>query len=148
MQGDPPPQLRDMADFACLPSAARWARKHTVGVLHRWQLCHFADTAELLVSELVTNAYRASGVDVERNGYAALARVPCISMRVASDRRSLLIEVWDANPEPPVLKEADVHAEGGRGLLLVDSLAERWNFYFPLAGGKVVWCEIAGRDAP
>lgn len=146
MRGDSPPRLREPTEFACLPSAARWARRHVVGVLHRWRLCGFADTAELLVSELVTNAYRASGADVERHGHAASAKVPCIGMRLTSDRRSLLIEVWDASPKPPVLKDVDAHAEGGRGLVLVDSLAERPNFYFPRSGGKVVWCEITERS--
>lgn len=145
MEDDPIQQwpLRDEMEFVCLPSAARWARKHTTDVLRRWQLGSIAETTELLVSELITNAYKAAGVDVQRQGYMALVGVPTIKMRLASDHRLVLVEVWDFNPEPPVVKEADLEAEGGRGLFLVGCLSRQWNYYFPASGGKVVWCEIA-----
>ncbi|MFL6052418.1 MAG: ATP-binding protein [Actinoallomurus sp.] len=32
--------------------------------------------------------------------------------------------------------------EGGRGLLLVEALAERWGYRWPVTGGKVVWCGL------
>ncbi|WP_158567001.1 ATP-binding protein [Actinomadura craniellae] len=134
--------LRDATEFACLPSAARRARRHAADLLERWRLRGAIETVELLVSELVTNAYRASGVDVERDGYAALAGTAEIGLRLASDRRLLLIEVWDANPEPPVIKESGPDVEGGRGLFLVGCLSRQWNYYFPTGNGKVVWCEL------
>jgi anti-sigma regulatory factor (Ser/Thr protein kinase) len=134
--------LLNTAEFVCLPSAARRARKHVVGLLERWRLRSTIESAELLVSELVTNAYQASGVDVERHGYAGLAGKAEIGLRLASDRRLLLIEVWDASPEPPVIKDTGPDAESGRGLFLVECLAKQWSYYFPPGGGKVVWCEL------
>ncbi|MEU5880831.1 ATP-binding protein [Spirillospora sp. NPDC047279] len=140
--------LRDEMEFVCLPSAARWARKHTRHTLARWNLSHLTGTAELLVSELVTNAYKAAGVDVEHYGYTALIGVPPIQMRLASDHRRLLIEVWDHSPEPPTIKQADLEAENGRGLFTIDILSSRWNYYQPATGGKIVWCELAKEHTP
>jgi anti-sigma regulatory factor (Ser/Thr protein kinase) len=135
--------LLNTAEFVCLPSAARRARKHVVGLLERWRLRSTIESAELLVSELVTNAYQASGVDVERHGHVGLAGKAEIGLRLASDRRLLLIEVWDASPEPPVIKDTEPDAESGRGLFMVGCLAKQWSYYFPPGGGKVVWCELA-----
>ncbi|WP_158642315.1 ATP-binding protein [Actinomadura sp. WAC 06369] len=136
--------LRDETEFVCLPSAPRLARRDTAMLLAGWALDHLANTAQLLVSELTTNAYKAAGVDVEVYGYMAIVDVSPIHLRLATDLTRLLIEVWDGDPRPPVAKEAGPDAEGGRGLLLVSTLAERWNYYFPQSGGKVVWCETTG----
>ncbi|MCO6008829.1 ATP-binding protein [Actinoallomurus purpureus] len=54
------------------------------------------------------------------------------------------MEVWDADPHPPVLVDAGDLGENGRGLLLVTALAKAWDYYpsdSPI-GGKVVWAEI------
>lgn len=99
-----------------------------------------AETAELLVSELVTNAVQAT---------AGRDRLLPIRLYLSSDKERLLIEVWDADPRPPVLTrlgEDGIPAlgdEGGRGLFLVATLSHRWNWYASRQwGGKVVWCEI------
>jgi hypothetical protein len=53
--------------------------------------------------------------------------------------------VWDANPQPPARAEITDEAESGRGLLLVQAMSERWDWYFPeQTGGKVVWALSAG----
>lgn len=100
-----------------------------------------AKTAELLVSELVTNGVKASQV---------MDQVPPVWLRLSSDNVRVLIELWDGNPRPPIAKELsedgipDVDEESGRGLFLVATLSQRWNWYTSRAwGGKVVWCEIA-----
>jgi hypothetical protein len=54
----------------------------------------------------------------------------------------LLIEVYDTDASPPVLTDAAVDAENGRGLLLVDALSKEWSYFFPPGGGKVVYCLI------
>jgi anti-sigma regulatory factor (Ser/Thr protein kinase) len=109
-------------------------------VLGEWGLHGLAATVELLVSELVTNALRAmAGRDVSAP----------IRLQLSGDGARVLIEVWDAEPRPPVVKELgegtvpDFGTEGGRGLFLVDALSERWNWY-PVRqwGGKVVWAEV------
>jgi anti-sigma regulatory factor (Ser/Thr protein kinase) len=72
-----------------------------------------------------------------------------IRLRLSSDKARLLIEVSDADPRPPMLKDlgADgkpaLEDEGGRGLFLVEALSERWSWYASREwGGKLVWCEI------
>jgi hypothetical protein len=55
-----------------------------------------------------------------------------------------MIVVWDANPQGPVCKtDVPVDAEGGRGLLLVDVMSERWGWTATAdRGGKSVWCIV------
>ncbi len=57
----------------------------------------------------------------------------------------VLVEVWDADPQPPSPKDLaeDGLDEGGRGLFLVAALSTRWDWY-PTQDppGKVVWCEL------
>jgi hypothetical protein len=68
---------------------------------------------------------------------------------VRHTENSLIIEVTDPNPEPPVLRQADAMDEGGRGLSIIEILGSRWGYYPTAGGGKVVWCEIAvDRRAP
>ena len=54
----------------------------------------------------------------------------------------LLIEVFDANADPPVFTDADEDAESGRGLFIVNALSMKWSYFFPPGGGKVVYCFI------
>ena len=56
-----------------------------------------------------------------------------------ADRARLLILVWDASPLPPVRVSPSADAENGRGLLLVETLSTRWNYFLHHGGGKVVW---------
>jgi hypothetical protein len=101
------------------------------------------DTAELLATGLVTNAYRYS------SGPAALR------VRGLGGSR-LRVSVWDTNPyiPPPFGKRSGpavgpvpAEADGGRGLFLVCHYAEAWGGY-PLGddlfgrGGKLLWCEV------
>jgi anti-sigma regulatory factor (Ser/Thr protein kinase) len=102
-----------------------------------------AQTAELLVSELVTNAVQAS----ERLKIRAdLATVPAIRVWTSSDGVCLLIHVWDASDQMPVLKDSAADAENGRGLLLVSALGKDWGAYRKTQG-KVVWVMIT-TDGP
>ncbi|MEH0397567.1 MULTISPECIES: ATP-binding protein [Streptomyces] len=104
------------------------------------------DTAELLASELVTNAYRHSS-----GPYS-------LRMRGAG-RNRVRVGVWDSNPEIPapfcggLLDERDVLAERGRGLQLVRQCAESWGAYpirsgLPGQGGKVLWVECTFPPCP
>lgn len=77
-----------------------------------------ADTLKLAATELVTNAVRHSGADQRGDGVIVFVRV---------GPPSLLIKVCDRGPGVtggPV--EQDLMSEGGRGLFLVDAIAERW----------------------
>lgn len=63
-----------------------------------------------------------------------------------SDRASLVICVWDGHDDMPVRKDAAVDAEGGRGLMLVESLSKEWGVYRETAG-KVVWVMVTSDDS-
>ena len=102
-----------------------------------------AETAELLVSELVTNAMQFS--ERSRAGPRVFRWVNAgfIWLSLRHFPESLLIEVFDTDTSPPVLAEPDDYAESGRGLMLVDALSMKWSYFFPAGGGKVVYCFIA-----
>ncbi len=122
--------LRDFIEFGALPSAVPCARYHSRQVLWEWRLAGLAENAELLVSELMTNAIAASR--------SAGCDFP-IRLWLLSDAARVLIAVWDASPHPPVRADADADAESGRGLLLVETISEQWGSYVTPAGGKTVW---------
>ncbi|WP_329119842.1 ATP-binding protein [Streptomyces sp. NBC_01465] len=108
--------------------------RHTLRlILTAHGLLQLAEYAELLATELVSNALRHT------KGPAAL--------RLRWTYGTLRIGVWDADPTPPAppLRLA-MDAEQGRGLDLVRNCASDWGWY-PLAAsgdtGKYVWCELA-----
>ena len=130
------------AEFAAIPSAARAARREVVQTLKDWSLLELVDIAELLVSELVTNAVHATGLPHDPRNYGDLKRVPRILLQVQRTPAGLWLLVWDRDPRPPVPREVSVDDEGGRGLQLVSTLSRRWGHYRPPYGGKVVWAEV------
>ncbi|MGN6522267.1 MAG: SpoIIE family protein phosphatase [Actinomycetes bacterium] len=106
------------------------AARHALGdSLEAWGLgrAELAGTALLLVSELVTNAIRYAAHDVE-----LLAR---------RSERSLWVEVSDDDTRLPRLRHARLDDEGGRGLALVDTLADAWGTR-ATHQGKVVWFRL------
>jgi len=108
-------------------------------VAHEWGLLGLADTAELVMSELVTNAVQVSGRLKIRAGSPI---VPVVRLWLASDRISIVIHVWDGSEEMPVRQDGAPDQESGRGLMLVENLAEDWGAYRK-AAGKVVWALIS-----
>jgi anti-sigma regulatory factor (Ser/Thr protein kinase) len=108
-----------------------------------WDLASAADSVELVVSELVTNAVRASTGQDGRPKYDAKTGLPLVYLRLASDRAHVLIEVWDQDPRIPVATAAGPDDESGRGLMLVEALCERWDCATPTGWqGKVVCAEL------
>ncbi len=99
-----------------------------------------AETAELLVSELVTNAVRFSGDPARALRYSERADASLISLSLRHFREGLLIEVYDTDNDPPIRSHPEEDAEYGRGLMLVDALSKEWSYFFPPGGGKVVYC--------
>ncbi|MER5809611.1 ATP-binding protein [Streptomyces sp. NPDC002033] len=93
-----------------------------------------ADTAELLLSELVTNAVRHSGAPPGRE----------IGVRVARYAGVLRVEVADAGDLVELAPgDAGEWDERGRGLRIVAALADRWGQCPRRHGiGKAVWAEI------
>jgi serine phosphatase RsbU (regulator of sigma subunit)/anti-sigma regulatory factor (Ser/Thr protein kinase) len=107
-------------------TSARRARSLIRRPLRRWGLAELLPLAELLVSELVTNAVRyAQGK---------------IGLRLVLEG-GLVCEVTDDSAALPRLRHADDSDERGRGLQVVSQLAQRWGAR-RAASGKVVWCEL------
>ena len=110
-----------MADAA----AVSRVRSESVRRMVSWGLEEAAFVTELVVSELVTNAIRYG--------------VPPIQLRLIHDD-VLTCEVSDASSTAPHMRRARVFDEGGRGLLLVAQLTQRWGTR-QTSTGKTIWCE-------
>ncbi|KUJ64157.1 hypothetical protein ACZ90_61215 [Streptomyces albus subsp. albus] len=104
--------------------------------------CHvpsdLAETAELLLSELVTNAVRHGRVPRGRE----------IGVRSALSGGELRVEVADVSDSQPQMRESGDGDERGRGLLLVDSLADKWGVSRRGVIGKTVWFVLALPSEP
>ncbi|MEU2055146.1 ATP-binding protein [Streptomyces bungoensis] len=108
-------------------SLRRLLRRH----LGSWGLHHLAETAQLCVSELVSNVIKHVG-----QGTPA-------TLSVSMNRVFLRLEIHDPDTRAlPALVDAGADSEGGRGMALVDGLADRWGVRL-CADRKVTWCELA-----
>ncbi|MFI1658170.1 SpoIIE family protein phosphatase [Streptomyces sp. NPDC020472] len=114
-------------DLPSDPAAVSGARGFASDVLTAWGLEELSFTTELVVSELVTNAIR-------------YGKSP-IQLRLVL-QTTLTCEVSDASSTAPHLRRARIFDEGGRGLLLVAQLTERWGARHNREG-KVIWAEQA-----
>jgi len=123
--------LQDFIELGALPGAVPCARRHAGQVLWEWGLIRLSESAELLVSELVTNAVAAS--------QSAEWILP-VRLWLLSDKAWILILLWDLNPQPPVRIYSDEEGESGRGLVLVETVSKQWSWYTGREmRGKVVW---------
>ena len=140
--GQPRPLNVGTLALVALPTSPFWARRYTRLFLSSCQGMseETAETAELLVSELVTNAVRFAGDPARALRYSERANASLISLSIRHFRDGLLIEVYDTDSNPPIQSHADQYAENGRGLMLVDVLSKEWSYFFPAGGGKVVYC--------
>jgi anti-sigma regulatory factor (Ser/Thr protein kinase) len=107
------------------PLAPRQARAFVGSFLKAWGLADLVDRAELLTSEVVTNAVV--------HGHSPVRVV------VEAQSSSALVEVKDTSQTPVVVEVQEVaEADRGRGMMLVDALSDRWGWWKE-EGGKVVW---------
>lgn len=120
----------DVAEWqlALDPREVARARRLVRGQLLDWELPEAVESAELMVSELVTNAVKHG-------------RTHHIGLRLVRTG-ALLCEVSDDEPAPAALLNASAHDEFGRGLLVVSGLAREWGTS-TTARGKTVWFEQA-----
>ncbi|MDP9607983.1 ATP-binding protein [Streptomyces demainii] len=121
--------------FPCAPSTAELGRELVREVLGVWHLGGLADRAALIVTELIANASRHTSCSEIR---LTVARPDATRLRVG---------VVDREPARlPILSQAADDDESGRGLLLVDAVADCWGY--DLHGsrrrpwGKEVWAEF------
>jgi anti-sigma regulatory factor (Ser/Thr protein kinase) len=85
--------------------------------------------ARVVISELVTNAYRHG------EGF--------IVVRLFLDHdRLAVLEVWDAGERRPVVKPQDDAALSGRGLQIVSEMVKAWGVRSLNEGGKAVWAKL------
>ncbi|MGC0329729.1 PAS domain S-box-containing protein [Streptomyces sp. SAI-170] len=108
------------------PRSVGRAREYARGQLLSWDMEPLVDTAELLVSELVTNALRYGEGEIR--------------LRLLLDR-TLVCEVWDSGLVQPRRRRARDTDEGGRGLQLVGLLSAAWGSR-RTPRGKTVWFEL------
>ncbi|MGW6403759.1 SpoIIE family protein phosphatase [Streptomyces sp. NPDC055134] len=119
-QWDVPPELQ----------AARPARERTQTRLREWGLDVDPFTAELVVSELVTNAIRYG--------------TPPITLRLIRGETTLTCEIDDAALTAPYPRNAKATDEGGRGLYICATLTKSWGVRFR-DDGKTVWAVLDAR---
>jgi anti-sigma regulatory factor (Ser/Thr protein kinase) len=116
------------AYFAAQPDAARAARQFVVDALGRWgHVGLLLDDAQLVVSELVTNAVVHAGTP-----FLVAAQVQESGIRLS---------VRDANTARPTLRDGGQLAPSGRGLRIVATLASNWGVDVD-ADGKTVWADL------
>ena len=129
--------------LAAAPAAIGRARQLVRFALSGWGLAALADDAELVTSELMTNAVQATGVTFTPRAPGGFDAAATVQVRVLMYPASIIIEVWDRGPGTPDRHEVTVDEEGGRGLMIVAALCQRWDFAAATDGGKVVWAELA-----
>lgn len=137
-------QLNVEPDPAEVGRARRWARSRLIGsgIGPDEPL---AEVLVLIISELVTNAVVHTGCPA----------VLCVCFPGAPGgggagegcgEGPVRVEVADSSSRPPAPRHAEGDDTGGRGLELVDGLADRWGWQ-PEGSGKRIWCEV-DRHAP
>jgi anti-sigma regulatory factor (Ser/Thr protein kinase) len=109
--------------------APRHVRRIVRSFLEEWRMAELSDAVELGVTELLANVVQHVP---DRRCALLLLRQPT-GVRVEVADGSDQLPVTPARPEP--------EAEGGRGLLLLDAMADKWGVSLWRGGGKTVWFE-------
>ena len=124
--------MSETRTFPAEPISVTAARRFVVGAL-RAGSAEMREAAELLVSELATNAVRHVGSDF------------AVSIQAAGGR--IRIEVSDRGGGTPVMRSPGPSEPTGRGLRIVDAFAAEWGVEHHRTGGKTVWFTLAGSAA-
>jgi len=123
-------QWRASVDVPASVQGPAAARGVVAAVLPVWELPDLSDDAQLVVSELVTNAYRhAPGTD-------------SFELELVRQSDGVRISLADGNAVRPVIAELHAdHQPTGRGMAIVAALAVRWGAE-DHHGGKRVWVDL------
>ncbi|MET8609851.1 ATP-binding protein [Streptomyces misionensis] len=120
--------------FDRVPESVAEARRLVTEAMATWEMGAVADRAELVVSELATNAV----LHARREAFR-------VTLRRLGDH-AVRIEVYDFSRTMPTLIAAGAHQVHGRGLALVDALSQRWGTD-RLPWGKRVWAHVEAPNA-
>lgn len=129
-----PPQPAATCALSNRPESVKAGRDFVAETLSAWGMDGLADVAELVVSELITNALR-HGVSPARTRPGDSP----VRLRLLAQAPFVMCMVTDPGPDIPVLKTSDPAAESGRGLTVVEACSVRWGWHLLDEGGKVVW---------
>ncbi|MGW8696948.1 ATP-binding protein [Streptomyces eurythermus] len=138
-----PPSTSELT-LVATPNAVAWARRHTVGILQRWRFPDEGiEIARLFVSELATNAIQHARPKKTSEAAAHSASMSTIVLMLWPTDGGIILSVSDHDPRPPAPRASDVSATGGRGLVLIQTMANRWG-YSPTQPhpGEIVWAEF------
>ncbi|WP_371667628.1 ATP-binding protein [Streptomyces sp. NBC_00289] len=129
--------------IACSGEGFARARAFTHETLHRWSLGHRSDDAALVITELAANA-------VEHGVPRAPRADPEVWLRLVLDPAHVLLAVSDPGDNPlPCHPVDDLQLrENGRGLCIVDALAEEWGWTPDPPAGKTVWARLSTLPPP
>ncbi|MFI7601143.1 ATP-binding protein [Actinoplanes sp. NPDC049681] len=133
--GTPAPERFLTAALEPVMGAARRSRELVTEACARWELADMAGPACIVVTEMVNNV-----VAHARTAMTVLLGLHGARMTVAVRDRSPHLPRFSGEPVP-------VTSYGGRGLLLIDSVAHSWGS-LEVPGGKVVWASLDGTDEP
>jgi hypothetical protein len=131
--------LTSMLGLRATPGTVPHARHFVANTLRRWNFTgQVIDDAEIVTSELVTNAVQAC----QANRMIRLRIAEPIVLSLRSNFASAVIEVDDPLSQlPQINQDAQVDTEGGRGLVLVELFSQSWGYYMT-AIGKCVWASF------
>ena len=115
------------------PRSVRAGRDFAIATMHRWGAAERSDDIAVVVSELLTNALRHALPD------AAQAPRRPVRFALLQPGRSVICAVADPSPKTPASKQPGALCEGGRGLHVINALADTWGCTPPSHAGKVVW---------
>ncbi len=121
------------------PERVAGARRQVRDLLHDWASGEQVDSAELMVSEMLTNVLVHTDND-------ALLLAEAVGEQ---GNRRLRVEVADTSDELPHRRRPGELASSGRGLVLMEMLADAWGVD-PRGEGKSIWFELyeCGNEGP
>jgi anti-sigma regulatory factor (Ser/Thr protein kinase) len=114
------------------PERVAVARAFVRSRLESWEAADLIGDAEILASELVTNAVLHAHTQIR--------------LTLTLDATTVRVEVFDADPRMPTMADCSPDATSGRGLAMVEALAASWGVE-QRSNGKIVWAEI-GKPKP
>lgn len=109
-------------------SSVSLTRRQVDKALQAWGHDELCDTAQMLISEMATNAVRhCTGAT--------------FSVNVSLAEDSLCLAVQDSSPRLPQVNHSDDDQENGRGMMIITMIADTWGVH-EHASGKTVWAHL------